>query len=84
MYRNVGKPSLCILTNPLIIPRLSEEDSASEDEDNCSVATSEQERRLSKRHCDEIDKYIEVERNKLTRLLQEFPEDTKLTRKKAK
>lgn len=59
----------------------SDDESTSDDEDdNASGA----DRELRKQHAEEIEKYIDWERSNLTRLFSEFPDGTKLTRKKAR
>lgn len=75
--------SNCLLLNWLF-PSEQDTDSSSEEEDDPSDLTSEADRKLRKEHAEEIELYIASERNNLTKLLTEFPEDTKLTRKKAR
>lgn len=52
--------------------------------DESDSQDSEKVREMNRKCSEELDEYIEREREKLTRLLTEFPEETKLTRRKAR
>lgn len=57
------------------------DDSSSEDDEE---SITEEDRKLREQYTEEIEQYIELERNHLSKLLQDFPDGTKLTRKKAR
>lgn len=69
------------MPKPITIVHTDDESSTDDEEDE---NISEADRALRKQHADEIEKYIDWERSNLSRLLSEFPDGTKLTRKKAR